>query len=87
MNDRAQGAIGITRFGLTLIVGAILAWIFAEVALPILSGAKETTNDAQANQATTWLQDFVGYYPFLVLMLAFLGLIVYAVYTREVVGT
>jgi len=87
MNDRAQGAIGITRFFLTLIVGGILFWILSDVATPTLAGAKDTTSDAQANQATTWLQDFVGYFPMLVLGLAFLSIIVYAVYTREVVGT
>jgi len=87
MDSKAQGSISIARFFLGLIVGAILFWILSKIATPILSGAKETTNAPQANQATTWMQDFVGYFPFMVLFLLFLGLIVFSVYSREVLGT
>jgi hypothetical protein len=87
MNDRAQGSIAISRFFLVLIVGAILFWLLSLISEPLLGGAKDTTTAPQANQATGWLQDFVGYFPFLVLFLAFMGLIVFSVYSREVLGT
>jgi TRAP-type C4-dicarboxylate transport system permease large subunit len=86
MHDRAQGSIGIARFFLALITGAILVWLTRYIAPLILGGAKETTDAPKANQATGWLQDFVDYMPILMLLLVFLGLIVFSIYSREVLS-
>jgi len=84
MDSRAQGSISVARFFLGLIVGAILFWILSKIATPILSGAKETTNAPQANQATTWFQQGVDFLPVWYLIIGLFGLLVLAVFQREV---
>lgn len=84
-DTRAQ-SIGIARYFLTLLVGAPVVWIVWEVTGRILPGAKTATSDAQANQATTWIQQGIDYLPIWILLLSFFGLLVLAIYQREVLG-
>lgn len=84
MDNRAQ-AIGIGRFFLALGVGAVVWWITDQVTDPVLSRAANSTNNATANQATTWFTDFVGLMPAIIAVLAFLSVVVLAVYQRELI--
>jgi len=83
MNTRAQ-SIGISRYILALVVGAVLVWILNLVTSPILAGAANTTSNTQANQATTWFQQLVSWVPIAFVLISFVGIIVYAVFVREV---
>jgi len=83
MDNRAQ-SIGISRFILSLVVGAFVTWIVWLVTDPILSYAGNTTSNSQANQATTWFQDLTGYLPIAFLLIGFFGVIVLAIFQREV---
>jgi hypothetical protein len=83
MDSRAQ-SIGISRFFLALVVGAIMYWIVSLIADPVLSGATNTTTNATANQGTSWLQSGVDFLPVAFLGIGFFGLIAFAVYRREV---
>lgn len=85
MDTRGQ-SIGIARYFLALIVGAIMIWIVNEVTSPILSGAENSTTNATANQATMWMQDIIGYLPIAFLILGFFSLVVYSVFVREAIG-
>jgi hypothetical protein len=79
-----RASIGIIRFFLSLIAGAVVVWIVWEVANPILDGARGATNNAEANQGTEWFQLLVDNLPITFLMIAFFGLIALAVFQREV---
>ena len=83
MDNRAQ-SIGIARYILALTVGAVLIWIVNLVSSPILAGATNSTNNAQANQATTWFSELVGFLPVAFVLISTTGIIVYAVFIREV---
>jgi hypothetical protein len=83
MGDRAQ-SIGLARFVLCLIVGAFVVWIVRSLSTRILPGAKTATNSTKANQATTWLQQGVDWLPIALLLIAFFGIVVLAIYQREV---
>jgi hypothetical protein len=83
MDNRAQ-SIGIARFIMSLIVGAPIVWIVWRITDPILAGAQETTDVNSANQATTWFQQGTEYLPIAFMLIAFFGIIVYAVYSRQV---
>jgi len=85
MDSRAQ-SIGIARYFLALIVGAVMIWIVDKVTAPVLSGAQNATTNASANQATTWMQDFIGWLPVAFLLLGMFSLIVYSVFIREAIG-
>jgi hypothetical protein len=81
-DTRAQ-PIGLARFLLGLIVGVPVIWIVYEITTPILSGARTATNSTQANQATTWLEQGINWLPIYVLLLSFFGLLVLAIFQRE----
>lgn len=85
MDNRAQ-SIGLARFILSLIVGAPVVWIVWKITDPILTGARTATNNTKANQATTWLEQGVNYMPIWFLLVAFFGIIVLAIYQRELLG-
>ena len=86
MDDRAQ-SIGIARFFLGLIVGAVCIWLMNLITTPLLNRAANQTNNATANTATTWLSDWIGWLPIGILLISFMGLIVYAIFVRETTGT
>lgn len=83
--DRAS-SIGIIRFFLSLIVGAVVTWIVWEVANPILDGARESTTSPEAAQGTEWFQLLVDNLPITFLMIAFFGLIALATFQRQVLS-
>jgi len=85
MDNRAQ-SVGLSRFLLSLIGGAPVVWIVWEVTSRILPGAKDATNNAQANQATGWIQQAIDYMPVWFLLVAFFGVIVLAIFQRELLG-
>jgi len=84
-DTRAQ-AIGLSRFFLALIVGAIMLVVIFRTTNPMLSRASNTTNNAQANAATDWMQAGINHLPVVILLLAFFSVVVYAVYAREILG-
>jgi hypothetical protein len=83
MDTRAQ-SVGISRFLLSLVVGAFVVWIVQDISSPILGGAANATSNPQANQATVWFQDAVVWLPLGFLLIAFFGLLVLAIFQREV---
>jgi len=83
MDTRAQ-SIGIARFILSLIVGAVMYWIVSLVTSPVLARARTSTNNATANQATTWFETGVNYLPLAFALISMMGLIVYSIFVREV---
>jgi len=83
MDTRAQ-SIGISRYLLALVVGAFVVWIVQDITKPILNGAANATSNPEANQATGWLSDGVTYLPLWFLLVSFFGLLVGAIYAREV---
>ena len=86
MDERAQ-PITISRLFLGLLVGAIVFWGIELVTDPLLSRASNTTSNATANQGTTWLTTATDWFPVAVLIISFFGVIVGAIYAREVLGT
>jgi len=82
MDNRAQ-SIGLARFLLSLIVAAPLTWILWQVSDRILPEAKNATSNGTANQATVWIQDGVQWFPVALLLISFFGVIVLAIYQRE----
>lgn len=76
-------SIGISQFLLTLAVGAIMLYLISQVSENVLPGAREATNNETANQGTAWIQQGVDLLPIVILLIAFLSLIVLAVYQRE----
>jgi ABC-type antimicrobial peptide transport system permease subunit len=86
MDNRAQ-PMTISRFFLGLLVGAIVTWGVYLVTEPLLTRARETTSNASANQATTWLQTGTQWFPIFVLIVSFFGIVVGAIYAREVLGS
>jgi len=85
MDTRAQ-SMGIARFLLGILVAAPVIWIVNDVTDPILDGAANATSNTQANTATTWMQDWIAWFPVLFLLISAFGLVVYAVFVREVKG-
>jgi len=83
MNERAQ-SIGIAQFILTLVVGAVVIYLVTIVGETVLPGAQDATNNATANQATTWMQTVPDMLPIVILLIGFIGLIVLAVFRREI---
>jgi hypothetical protein len=83
MDTRAQ-SIGIARFVLSLVVGAVMFWIVSLVTDPLTSRAMDTTSNQSANTATGWFQTGVQNLPLIFALISFMGLIVYSVFVREV---
>lgn len=83
MDDRAQ-SVGLARFVLSLIAAVPIVWIVWESTSRILPGAKAGTNHSKANQATVWIQDGIDWLPMAFLLVAFFGIIILAIYQREV---
>lgn len=77
-------SIGISRFLLTLAVGAIVIFLVTTTADSILPGAQTATTNATANQGTTYMQQIPDLLPIVILLFGFFGIIVLAVYQREV---
>lgn len=75
--------MGLVRFILSLIVGAVCVWIVYLMSKRILPGARTATNSTKANQATTWIEQGVSWYPIALLLIAFFGVLVYSIYSRE----
>lgn len=84
MDNRAAISIGISRLILGLVVGAFVSWIVSLAAMPILDRASTATNNSSANQATTWLQDGVQWLPVGFLLISAMGIVVLAIFRREV---
>jgi hypothetical protein len=82
MRDRAQ-SVGLARFILAYIGGAPVLWILLLVSGKILPGAREATNSSQANQATTWIDQGIQFFPIWYLLVGFFGLIVLSIFQRE----
>jgi len=85
MDDRGQ-SVGLARFILSLIGAAPVVWIVWETTGRILPGAKNATSHSQANQATTWIQDAIDYMPIWFLLVAFFGVVILAIFQRELLG-
>jgi len=83
LQDTRAQSVGLARFILSLIAGAPVIWIVWEVTSKILPGAKASTDHEKANQATTWIQQGIDYMPLWFLLTAFFGVIVLAIYQRE----
>lgn len=86
VDDRRGQSIGISRFFLALVVGAVVIWIVNLITSPILNRASNATSNASANQATVWLSDWFNWTPIFFLLVSFIGVIVFAVYRREIIG-
>jgi hypothetical protein len=84
MDNRAAISIGLSRLILGLVVGAFVSWIVSLAATPILDRASNATTNGSANQATTWLQDGVGYLPVAFILISAMGIVVLAIFRREV---
>lgn len=84
LRDTRAQSVGLARFILSLIAGAPVVWIVWEVTSKILPGAKDATNNTKANEATTWIQQAIDYMPLWFLLVAFFGVIILAIYQREV---
>jgi len=83
MDTRAQ-SMGLARFFLALIVGAIMIGLVNRIALDeTLPLAKQASNNATANQATVWMQDALSLLPIVLLLISAFGMIAYAVFRRE----
>jgi len=82
MNRRAQ-SIGLARYFLAFLVGVPVLWVVWTITDPILSGAQTATNSTQANQATTWFEQGIRFLPVWMLLIGAFGVIVLAVYQRE----
>jgi len=83
MDNRAQ-SVGLARFILSLIAAAPIVWIVWESTSRILPGAKNAKNSTKANQATVWIQQGIDWLPLAFLLIAFFGIIVLAIFQREV---
>jgi len=83
MDNRGQ-SIGISRFFLSLMVGAILYWITDRVTTPVIAQSRNVTNNATANQATEWFHQGVEAMPLAIALLTFIGIIMLSVFQREV---
>lgn len=82
--DTRGQPIGLGRFFLSLIVGAILIFIVATVTSPILDRARNTGQTQTAADATSWFQSAVDLLPIVFLLIAFFGILAVAVFQREV---
>lgn len=82
-DTRAQ-ATGIANFLLSLLVGAIMAWILQAITNPVFAYADDNVTDAEAQVTQGWLEAVVGNFPVMVLIIAFVSLIALSVYQREV---
>jgi hypothetical protein len=83
MDNRAQ-SIGIARFILSLVVGAVMYWIVDLVTSPLTDRAMETTGNQTANTATGWFQTGIQNLPLIFALISMMGLIVYSIFVREV---
>jgi len=83
LRDTRAQSVGLARFILSLIAGAPVVWIVWEVTSKILPGAKDATSNAKANEATTWIQQYIEYLPMVFILVAFMGVLVLAIYQRE----
>jgi len=84
LQDTRAQSVGLARFILSLIAGAPVVWIVWEISGKILPGAKESTDHEKANQATTWIQQGIEYFPLWILIVSFFGIILVAIITRQV---
>lgn len=83
-DDRAQ-AIGFSRFLMaTFVIGSLMWFLMDQVGRPLAQGAKNSTGNATMNQGSNWLLDFVDLLPAVILVTGVLGVIVLAIYQREV---
>jgi hypothetical protein len=83
-DERGQ-SIGLSRFFMSVfLVGSILYFITSQVGKPMLKGAQNATTNATMNQGSTMLLDVVNLMPLIMLFVGFTGMIVLAVYQREV---
>ena len=82
MDDRAQ-AVGIARYFLALMVGAVVTWIVWEISIPLLDQSANATNNATAQQGTEWLRTGINNLPIFFLGVSVFGLVALAVYQRE----
>jgi len=86
-DDRAQGGVGISQFFLSIfVVGSLLYFIVAAIGRPMLHDAQNATTNPTSNQASTYLLDFINLMPVIMLLIGFIGIVLYAVYAREVLG-
>lgn len=82
MDNRAM-SVGLARFILSLVMGAPILWITFQITDPILSRASNSTSNPDANQATDWFGAGIGWLPIAFLLIAFFGVIVLAIFQRE----
>jgi len=86
LTDTRGQSVGLARFILSLIAGVPIIWITAKVTDPILAGSRNATSSAKANDATNWLSQGVDWLPVWFLIVAFLGVVVLAIYQRQLLG-
>jgi len=81
-DTRAQ--TGITRFFLSLIVGAMLAYVVGQVVSPLLQQAGEASAGTPAAPATQWFATINEWLVVVFLGVAFFGLLSLSIYQRGV---
>lgn len=84
MDDRAQ-SIGLARFFISLVIGAFIFFIVTTIREPLSKHATSMSNSQTATQGTGWLNTLIDYLPVVFLLIAFFGLLVLAIYQREVI--
>jgi len=82
MDERAQ-SVGIARYFLALVVGAVIFWIVRRVTTPLLDYSANATTNTTANQGTSWLRTGIENFPIYFLFLSLFGIVALAVYQRE----
>lgn len=82
MDNRAS-AIGISRFFLALLVGAVVYWIVESITEPLFKYSADSSSDPVAMEANNYLQTFGGHLPIIFLFFAFFSLLALAIFQRE----
>lgn len=82
-DTRAQ-SIGISRYFLTMIVGAVLFWIASQATEKPLNEAMNATDNATANTGTQYFMTAIDMIPILIALLALFSIIALAIFQREV---
>lgn len=83
-DERAQ-SVGLARFFMSVfVVGTLLWFILDRLGTPLLQGAKNATSNGTANSASNMFIDFIGLVPVIMIIVGFMGIVLLAIYQREV---
>lgn len=78
------GAIGISRYFLSLLVGAFVVWIVNLIGGRILGGARNTSVTGPYADGTEWLTAAQDFLPIVFLFVGLFGILAYSVWVREI---